>query len=112
MSTTSVVVLLVAVVVVLLVLGVGAATVTRARQRRALQGQFGPEYGRTVDATGDRKQAELDLSNRVRQRQNVIINPVSAAQRNRYQQEWRHVQGEFVDSPGTALGHADSPSRA
>jgi len=107
-STTSIIVLVVVVVVALALLGMIAALLGRGRQRRALRDQFGPEYTRTVKAAGDQRQAEADLKNRIEQRKSVSVQPLSPAQRDRYQQEWRHVQAEFVDAPGTALGQADS----
>ena len=108
MSTTSIIVLVVVVIVALALLGMAAALLGRGRQRRALQDKFGPEYARTVKAAGDHRQAEADLKNRIEQRKGINIQPLSAAQRDRYQQEWRQVQAAFVDSPGTTLGQADS----
>jgi hypothetical protein len=95
-------------VVVLAFLGLVGAFIGRERQRRALEDQFGPEYAHTVDVTGDKKQAEANLKNRVEQRKSLSVQPLSPAQRDRYQQEWRHVQAAFVDAPGRALGQADS----
>ena len=108
MSTTLIIVLVVVVVVALALSGMAAALLGRGRQRRALQDQFGPEYARTLKAAGDQRQAEAELKNRIEQRKGVNIQPLSPAQRDRYQQEWRQVQAAFVDSPGTTLGQADS----
>ncbi len=101
--------MVVIVVVVILALLVAAiAFFRRERQRRTLMDQFGPEYSRAVYVAGNKKQAEVNLKNRVEQRQSLAIKPLGAAQRDRYQQEWRQVQAAFVDAPGTALGQADS----
>ena len=109
LSTASIIVVVVIAVVVLGLLGLAAGLFGRARQRRGLRDQFGPEYAHTVDATGgDRRRAEADLKNRLEQRKSLAIQPISPAQRDLYQQEWRTVQAAFVDSPGTALGQADS----
>ena len=108
MNTTSIIVLVVVVVVVLALLGFVAAVMGRERRRRALKDQFGPEYGVTVKATGDKRQAEAELKSRVEHRSSLNIQPLSPVDRDRYQQEWRRVQGTFVDSPSTALGQADS----
>ncbi len=44
----------------------------------------------------------------MQQRDSLSIRPLAADQRDRYTQEWRQVQASFVDTPGTALGQADS----
>ncbi len=108
MSTTSIIVLVVVVVIILVLAGYLAAWTSRERQRRQLKDQFGPEYANTVNASGDKKRADVDLKNRVEQRKSIAIQPLSPVQRDRYQQGWRQVQGEFVDSPTTALGQADA----
>jgi uncharacterized iron-regulated membrane protein len=107
-STTSIIVLVVVVVIVLALAGYLVAWTSRERQRRQLKDQFGPEYTNTVNASGDKRRAEVDLKNRVEQRKSLTIQPLTPVQRDRYQQGWRQVQGEFVDSPTTALGQADA----
>ncbi len=59
MSTTTLVIVLACVVVALLV--VAAVLAQQANRRRQLRQQFGPEYDRTVDATGGTKRAEIEL---------------------------------------------------
>ena len=108
MSTTSIIVLVVVVVVVLALAGYLVAWTSRERQRRQLKDQFGPEYAHTVNEVGDKRRAEVDLKNRVEQRRGITVQPLSPVQRDRYQQGWRQVQAEFVDSPATALGQADA----
>jgi hypothetical protein len=108
LSTTSVILTVIVAVVVLAFLGLVAAFISRERQRRALEDQFGPEYAHTVDVTGDKKQAEANLKDRVERRKSVSVLPLSPVQRDRYQQEWRQVQAAFVDAPASALGQADS----
>jgi hypothetical protein len=106
--STSIIIVVVVVILVLALLGTAIAFFGRGRQRRALQEQFGPEYERTVRVNGDRRQAEADLQNRLQQRTELAIKPLSPAERDQFQQEWRGVQAEFVDAPGTALAQADS----
>lgn len=107
MATASIIVIAVVVVVVLAALAGAAAMASKARQRRQLKERFGPEYERAVDTKGNQKQAEVDLRQRVEQRATVTIQPLAPAQRDRYAQDWRQVQGAFVDAPSTALGQAD-----
>ncbi len=82
--------------------------VEQIRRRRSLRMRFGPEYDRTVDAADSPKEAEMELRGRLDRRDRLVIQPLSAAQRDRYQQGWRQVQGVFVDEPSTALGQADA----
>jgi hypothetical protein len=106
MSTSAVIVIVVAVVVVVaLVLFVVA---DRARRRRQLQERFGPEYDRAVSASGSSKRAEASLRERADRRDKLSIRPLSSAQRDRYEQDWRQVQAEFVDVPSTSLTRADA----
>jgi hypothetical protein len=79
----------------------------RAKRTRSLQRGFGPEYDRTVDATGDRRAAERELSDRRHRREELDIRELSPAARERYTAEWERVQGAFVDDPGSAVGSAD-----
>jgi hypothetical protein len=106
MSTTTLVIVLACVVVALLV--VAAVLAQQANRRRQLRQQFGPEYDRTVDATGGTKQAEIELRARVQQRDKLDLRPLSAAQRDTYEQDWRQVQAEFVDFPVQSLSRADT----
>jgi hypothetical protein len=106
MGTT--VVIVIVVTVVLLVLAVGLVLASRARQRRELIERFGPEYDRAVSAEGNSKRAEAGLRERADRRDGLSIRALSSAQRDRYQQDWRQVQAEFVDVPSTSLTRADA----
>jgi hypothetical protein len=79
-----------------------------ARRTRTLQGRFGPEYDRTVDRADDRREAEADLEARAKRRDELDIQPLTAAARTRYLDEWQRVQTRFVDDPSGAVGEADS----
>jgi hypothetical protein len=103
---TTVVIIVVAVVVIVLVLGVVLAG--RARRRRELIERFGPEYDRAVSADGSSKRAEAGLRERADRRDKLSIRALNSAQRDRYQQDWRQVQAEFVDMPSTSLKRADA----
>jgi hypothetical protein len=107
-STSQVVVL---VVVVLVLLAAAAAAVALSRQRRrreALRGTFGPEYDRTVEQSGSRRDAERELEERQQRYASLQIRPLTAESRARYVQAWSHVQSRFVDEPVLALTEADS----
>lgn len=108
MSTTAIVVIVVVVVVALLVIGVGITMARRTGRRRQLRDRFGPEYERTVQASGNSKEAEADLQARAEERDKLSIRPLDSAQRDRYELDWRQIQTEFVDAPALALGRADA----
>ncbi len=107
MTTAEIVIVVVVGVVVLigLVLAVGAAT--RRRGRRQLQQQFGPEYERTVAATGGEKRADAQLRDRMDERERLQLRPLSRVDRDAFSQEWRGIQGRFVDAPDDSLVQAD-----
>lgn len=80
----------------------------RARRTRTLQGRFGPEYDRTVDRADGRREAEADLAARAKRRDELDIRPLPTASRDRYVEEWQHVQARFVDDPRGAVQEADT----
>jgi hypothetical protein len=101
--TTSVVI----VVVLVVVLAVAAAVLVPRMRSRRLEQRFGPEYGRTVESTGDRREAERDLAEREQRRKELEIRPLDPGARNAFAQRWRSAQERFVDSPQQAVGDAD-----
>jgi hypothetical protein len=104
MTTTMIVVL----VVVVILLLIGAALAIPAMRRRRLQEQFGPEYERTVESAGDRREAEQDLQQRAERRKELEIRPLDPAARQAYAQRWRSTQERFVDAPNEAVDDADT----
>jgi hypothetical protein len=99
--------IVVIVVVVVLLLAAAALLVPRMRRRR-LQERFGPEYERTVDSSGDRREAERDLQEREQRRKELEIRPLDPGARTAYAQRWRATQERFVDAPTSAVGDADA----
>ena len=78
------------------------------RRRRALRSRFGTEYDRMVDQTGSERRAAFVARERINEREQLEIRPLSPASRDRYSQEWRQVQARFVDAPAAAVSEADS----
>ena len=105
MSTAAIVIIAVAAEAVLLAISIVAE---RSRRRRRLRERFGPEYDRTINVADNSRQAEADLRQRAEERDHLSIQPLSADQRERFEQNWRQVQAEFVDVPGTSLARADA----
>jgi len=91
--------------VVVIVAIVATMRARRARQRR-LKNQFGEEYDRTVSERG-RRDAEMDLRDRVQRRDQLEVRSLSPEARARYAERWRMVQSRFVDQPSEAVDEAD-----
>jgi hypothetical protein len=105
MRVSTVAYVIIAVVVVLAVIVV-AMVVTRRKSGR-LHSTFGSEYDRTVQATGNRREAERDLSGRVERRKQLSIVPLPEQAREQYIAQWQRVQTSFVDAPVESVRQAD-----
>jgi hypothetical protein len=103
MDTGVIVILVLAALAAIALLG---ALAWRQRQSRGLQQRFGDEYDRTVERTGDERAAQRDLRAREERRKQLDIRPLPAETRQRYLEEWRTVQGRFVDAPDAAVKDA------
>ena len=98
------------VIVVAAVVIVGAivfSAMKARRRRRGLQERFGNEYDRTVADSPNRRQAEADLAEREKRRDDLDIRPLEQSSRDRYASEWQKTQAQFVDDPKEAVGEAD-----
>jgi hypothetical protein len=80
----------------------------RARRTRTLREGFGPEYDRTVADAPTKREAEADLLERRKRREELDIRPLDDSARERYADEWQSTQAHFVDDPGDAIGEADA----
>jgi hypothetical protein len=107
MSTNAWIAVGAAVVILVVVALLVAAGVSSTRRRSHLREQFGPEYDRTVDAAGSRREAEEDLAERERTHSQLRIRSLSNAARERFLEEWQGVQQRFVDDPDGAAAQAE-----
>jgi hypothetical protein len=98
--------IVIGVVAVAVIALVAVAVLSRQRTSR-LRRRFGPEYDRTVERRGGRREAESDLGSRVERREQLEIRELPSEARRRYLDSWRQVQAEFVDDPGAAVTNAD-----
>src|SRR5919202_6168559 len=80
----------------------------RTRRTKALREGFGPEYDRTVAEAPSKREAEAELDERRKRREELDIRPLSPGARDRYVEEWRETQARFVDDPAGAIGDADT----
>jgi hypothetical protein len=106
MGTVAIVIIIV--VVLLAVAGAAALVLARRRKQQQLAEQFGPEYERRVEETGDRKQAEQELQQRKERHDQHQLRPLQPDERERLRADWQQVQRGFVDNPGGAVEHADA----
>jgi hypothetical protein len=95
------------VIVLLALVAVGAWLWQRNQRSTRLEQRFGPEYNRTVDQLGDRAKAEAELRDREKRVEKLEIVPLAPDDAARFSQEWKTVQGRFVDNPKGALAEAD-----
>jgi hypothetical protein len=102
--------ILVAVLAVLLV--VAGVLLWRTRRSQQLREGFGPEYDRTLAEHGDRRAAESELVERRERRDQLDIQELEPAARQRYVERWRTTQRRFVDEPAQAIAEADELVKA
>jgi hypothetical protein len=95
------------IVLVLVVLALFAWPARNRRRTQQLQEGFGPEYEHVVEETGDKRDAERELLERQDRREEFEVRPLTPEARERYADEWRTVQGRFVDEPEEAVRDAD-----
>jgi hypothetical protein len=98
---------LIAVVAAVLIVAGGLGTMARRRTSR-LRGRFGPEYDRTIEQSSGRREAETELRERERRREQLDIRPLGADALARYRERWQRIPNDFVDSPATAVAEADT----
>ena len=98
----------IAVLVIVIAAAAGTALAFFLLNRtKKLRNQFGPEYDRTVEQTGNRFKAEARLEKLEKRVRGYSLQPLSSADRDRFQQSWRNIQSAFVDDPGRAFTEAD-----
>ncbi|MBD0337752.1 MAG: hypothetical protein ICV67_00500 [Thermoleophilia bacterium] len=97
------------IVIAAVALAVVAAAVLawRAARRARLRETFGPEYERAVADAQTEKEAERELGQRLKRRDELQLRRLSQEAAERYEQEWEDVQARFVDDPVGATREAD-----
>jgi hypothetical protein len=99
--------MLVAVAVLAVLIALAAFLFYRNSQSQRLEKRFGPEYGRAVDAYGNRDKAEAELVEREKRVSRFRIVPLSPPDTERYAREWKALQARFVDDPKGAVAQTD-----
>jgi hypothetical protein len=97
------------VVIVVLVLALAAAGVMLFQRRRTerLQEHYGPEYERSLNQAGNRREAEARLTEREKRHRELDIRDLDPDERDRFATSWEGIQREFVDDPKRAVHDAD-----
>ena len=97
------------VVGLLIIIAVAAIVWMYSRKRRSkqLRERFGPEYDRVVQREGDLRKGEGVLEMRAKDRDKLLIVPLSSATRSEFANRWTRVQSRFVDDPKGAVTEAD-----
>jgi hypothetical protein len=107
MDTTNTTTIIIVAVLFLVIGGLLAMAVMRLQRTRRLRERFGPEYERTMERMGDKRQVEDELEGRLAHVQGLNIRALTADEINRFALEWQATQAEFVDQPLGAVQKAD-----
>lgn len=98
-----------AAITVVVLITIGVLLLVRRRRRRArLRDRFGPEYEHLVQRADGRRDAERELEERERRREQLDLRNLDRAERDRFRSRWDGVQRDFVDAPIAALQRADA----
>lgn len=101
-----------AIVIAIVIIAVAAVAIwfliSQRQRSNELRSRFGPEYDRTVDRYGDRRDAEKALEARTERVDRLPIRELSPEESARYSTAWQEVQTQFVDDPEHAVDRADS----
>jgi len=94
-------------VVVLVVIALAAWFFYQKKQSHRLQQRFGTEYGRTVDELGSETKAESELKAREKRVERLNLVPLAPSEAAKFSQDWKVLQGRFVDNPKGVVVQAD-----
>ena len=94
-------------VVVLALIALAAWFFYQKKQSHRLQQRFGTEYGRTVDELGSQTKAESELKAREKRVERLNLVPLAPSEAAKFSQDWKVLQGRFVDNPKGVVVQAD-----
>jgi hypothetical protein len=106
MNTSMIIVLVVAAIAVIAI-GAAAWMYMQKKRTEKLKSRFGPEYGRVVETSEDRRKGEAILAERQKRVEKLEIRPLSTEDRQRFMDAWTREQARFVDDPNRAVAEAD-----
>jgi hypothetical protein len=85
-----------------LIIGVIVVWAVARGRRQRLRSVFGPEYDRTVEGAGSRRDAEGDLRHRLKRYRKLELRPLEPDAAAAYAEQWFAIQASFVDEPEDA----------
>ena len=88
--------------VIVLVVVASTLAIALTRRQTALRAQAGPEYDRLADEVGTRR-ARSEFARRRQRVAGLGIRPLTAGQRDAYDDQWTAAQARFIDSPPEAV---------
>jgi hypothetical protein len=103
MSTT----LLVILIGVVVIAAIAALLFLQRRRTTMLRNRFGPEYDRALHEYGGQRRAEKALEHRTERTEQYHVHPLRPDEQQRFGEEWRKAQAQFVDDPALAIREAD-----
>src|SRR5262245_37910644 len=107
---TGVVVAIIAIAALLLIVGLWYMSNQKARTD-TLRRDFGPEYDRTLEGSGSRKDAERELQERRKRVEALKLRELTRDEQVQFAEEWRGIEARFIDDPAGTLDDADRTAR-
>jgi hypothetical protein len=105
---------IVAIVVIAALVIIGGLWYMNSQKTRSdkLRRDFGPEYDRALEGSGNRKEAERQLEERQKRVEALKLRDLSPDEQKGYAEQWRGVEARFIDDPAGTLEEADRTARA
>jgi hypothetical protein len=107
---TGVIVAIVVVAAIVIIAGLWYIT-SQKKKSDALRRDFGPEYERTLESSGSRKDAERELEERRKRVEGLKLRELSRDEQVQFAEEWRAIEARFIDDPAGTLDDADRTAR-
>ena len=104
MNTTA---LIIVAIITAAILGAFLVYVFQRNRSLRLSRRFGSEYSRTIAETGSQWKAESALELRAKRVRQLHVRPLDPAERKHFLDNWRELEGRFIDNPHETLVEAD-----
>lgn len=100
------------IIIIVLVVGaiaLAAFLVAQRREARRLRTKYGAEYTRLMaEERGQARRVEHILEEREKRVRTLHLRHLTPAESDRFANDWRLIQEEFVDNPSAAVTRADA----
>ncbi|KOV61490.1 hypothetical protein [Streptomyces sp. MMG1121] len=105
MSTTATLIAIIVPIAIIVALAAMGLWITVRRRR--LRERFGPEYSRAVSSGDSRLSSESELRSREKRHADLDLKELPPEDRERYTEQWKGLEQDFVDKPDTSVDEAD-----